>query len=299
MRREIRWHLIAWSALAAVPGLLIVDAVTGLAYRTGTDAEVRIVTPRSGSTNRAIVVLPGYIMSGAILGAAFAPYIDDSDAMVVVSYAERGVDPSQIFGKVMAAIGTVKPHALIVYGASMGGMVGALFLDRYRQAGAPYGPLTLIFDSSPAGRASVKRSSFLFDASCWYRGGLLSSAVWALASGLSSKPPVDPTAQPQLVSAAHHFGAWVGMPAITSQACFIGKFTPPDNLRQAGLVRKVEYLQGSNPSDDPLIRILAAISLWRGAFPDLEVVTVPGREGRWHLPLIESPQGTAQTIDSR
>ena len=183
-------RLSVWRALAALPVLLIVDALLGLAYRTNTTADVEIIAPRSGTTHRAIVVFPGYVMPGGTLGKAFAPYVAEDDAMVVVNYAERGVNVSQIYDKVMADLSTLKPVELRIYGASMGGMISKLFLDRYRQAGAPYGKVTLILDSAPATRNNIKRPSFLLDVSCWYRGGPLSSLVWAAAnnSGLGPQP---------------------------------------------------------------------------------------------------------------
>src|ERR1017187_6241351 len=90
-----------WGALAGLPVLLAVDALIGLVYRTNTSADVEIIAPRSGITRRAIVVFPGYIMSGGTLARAFAPYVADDDAIVVVNYAERGVDVAQIYGNVM------------------------------------------------------------------------------------------------------------------------------------------------------------------------------------------------------
>ncbi len=164
-----------WMALAALPVLLIVDALFGLTYRTNTTADVEILAPRSGTTHRAIVIFPGYVMPGGTLGKAFAPYLAEDDAMVIVNYAERGVNVSQIYDEVMADLSTLKPVELRVYGASMGGMISKLFLDRYRQAGAPYGKVTLILDSAPAARNNIKRPSFLLHVSCWYRGGPLSS----------------------------------------------------------------------------------------------------------------------------
>ena len=61
-------RLSVWRALAALPVLLIVDALLGLAYRTNTTADVEIIAPRSGTTHRAIVVFPGYVMPGGTLG---------------------------------------------------------------------------------------------------------------------------------------------------------------------------------------------------------------------------------------
>jgi hypothetical protein len=282
--------------LAGLPVLLIVDAMLGIAYRTNTSADVRIIVPRSGTTHRAIVVFPGYIMPGDILGRAFAPYVADDDAMVVVNYAERGVNAQQIFGNVMSALNTLRPVEVRVYGASMGGMLGKSFLDHYRQAGAPYGKVTLVLDSVPASRNNVKRPSFLLDVSCWYRGGPLSSAVWAVISELGDKPPIEDGTPQDIVSAARHAGAWVGIPAVTSQACFIAKFGPLKESELVDVAQQVIYLQGNPPDDDPLVRISDSITDWRVAFPNLIVTTVQGRNGRWHLPLMEYPRETVRAL---
>ena len=289
-------RLWIWRVLAGLPALLTVDALMGLAYRTNTSADVKINVPRSGTTHRAIVVFPGYVMPGGTLGRAFAPYVADDDAMVVVNYAERGVNVSQIYDKVMAVLHTLRPVELRVYGASMGGMLSKLFLDRYRQAGAPYGRVTLVLDTALADRSNVKRPSFLLDLSCWYRGGPLSSVVWAVASELSTKPPVEDEAHEDIVRAARRSGAWVGMPAATSQACFIAKFGPLKAGELLDVAQQVVYLQGYSPDDDPLVRTSDAIAGWRVAFPNLMVTTVQGRNARWHLPLVEYPRETVRAM---
>jgi pimeloyl-ACP methyl ester carboxylesterase len=284
-------------ALASIPALLALDAILGLAYRTNTNAYVNIIVPRSGTTRRAVVVFPGYLMPGDALGRAFAPYVEDDDALLVVNYAERGVNPSLIYDKVMADLSTLKPVELRVYGASMGGMLSKLFLDRYRQAGAPYGKVVLILDSAPATRNNVKRPSFLFDICCWYRGGPLSSAVWAVISEFGNgKPPIGNETSPDVVLAARRAGAWAGMPAATSQACFITKFSPLKGGELLDVARQVVFLEGNLPDDDPLVRISDAIDRWRVACPNLVVVTVQGRKGKWHLPLLEYPRETARAM---
>ena len=295
---KIAYHrrLWVWRVLVGLPALLTVDALMGLAYRTNTSADVRIIGPRSGTTHRAIVIFPGYIMPGGTLGRAFAPYVADDDAMVVVNYAERGVNVPQIYDKVMAALHTLRPVELRVYGASMGGMLSKLFLDRYRQAGALYGKVTLILDSAPAGRNNVKRPSFLFAVSCWYRGGPLSSAVWAAVSEFGTKPPTEVDAPQDIIRAARRAGAWVGMPAATSQAYFIAKFGPLKEGELLDVAQQVVYLQGYSPDDDPVVRISDAIAGWRVAFPNLMVITVQGRNGRWHLPLVEYPRETVRAM---
>jgi hypothetical protein len=108
MRVTLRTKLWVRLVLAAVPGVLVVDALMGLGYRTRTEAGVIITAPRSGTTHRAIVVFPGFIMTGGPLASAFAPYVADDDALVVANYAERGVDVPQICDKVMEALGTLR-----------------------------------------------------------------------------------------------------------------------------------------------------------------------------------------------
>src|ERR1035438_9890408 len=83
---RITFHRKLWVRLVVVafPVLLSLDALIGLAYRTNTTADVKISAPRSGTTRRTIVVFPGYAMPGSTLVKAFAPYVADDDAMVVV-----------------------------------------------------------------------------------------------------------------------------------------------------------------------------------------------------------------------
>jgi hypothetical protein len=282
--------------LAGFPALFAVDSLLGIAYRTDTNAHVVIIGPRSGATRRAIVVFPGYVMPGGPLSRAFAPYVGDHDALVVLNYAERGVNVSQIFETVMTALDNLQPVELCVYGASMGGMLANGFLNRYLHAGARYGKITLILDSAPASRNNVKRTPVLLDLACWYRGGPVSSAAWAAASTFMAKPPIDDDALPDTVRDAHHAGAWAGTPAVTSQACFIARFAPPVAGELLAVAQHVVYLQGSSPDDDPVVRISDAIAGWRVAFSNLGVITVPGRKGRWHLPLVEAPRATVAAI---
>lgn len=292
------WNLRVALIMASLVALMTVDALLGLAYRTDTNANVSIIPPRSGTTHRAIVVFPGYVMPGAILGRAFAQHVANEDALVVVDYAERGVDVQQIYGKVMAALRTLKPTELRIYGASMGGMLGKLFLDQYRQAGAPYGKVVLVLDSAPAGPSNIKRPAFLFNLSCWYRGGPLSTAVWAAVSEFGEGPPIEDDANPDLVRAAHHVGAWIGTAAATSQACFIAEFGPLVEEEQLDIAKQVVYLQGYSPEDDPLVRISESVADWRKAFPNLLVITIQGRAGRWHLPLVERPRETVKALSA-
>lgn len=292
-RRRATWPA---RIAAAVLGIFLVDAVSGHFFRTNGQSCVIVVRPRSGTPDLAIVVFPGFVMPGDTLTRAFDQFLPMQDALIVVNYAERGVNTQQIWVNVMAALRRLKPRKVLVYGASMGGMVGKLFLDDYRRAGAPYGKVEFVLDTAPAEKADVRRPNLLFNLSCWYRGGYLSSAVWATVASLLPEPPIEPAASPQLVRAAHHAGAWIGMPALTTQACFIGHFRQLRAGELVDVVSRLRYVQSNHPGDDPLIRISQAQTAWRTAFPGLETVTCRERPGRYHLPLVEYPKATMNTI---
>lgn len=293
-----RWIVITWTA-AVLPALLAVDTLLGLGYNTNTRAGITVTRSRSGTVRRAIVVFPGYIMPGDTLSRAFAPFVADDDALVVVSYAQRGVNPAQISAAVLRSLQTVKPRELLVYGASMGGMLSTFFLDRYRKAGAPYGKVTLVLDSAPATGADVKWPELVLATSCCYRGGPVSSVVLAIVNALTPKPPLGAGANPAIVRVARQEGAWAGMPAASSQACFVYRFYPPDRPELADVVDHVIYLRGDTPASDPVVRTTQAIAKWQRTFPGLRVVTVQGRNACWHLPLVEYPLATVRAMTSR
>ena len=240
------------------------------------------------------MILPGYLMSGQLVGRAFAPYVAPDDALVSVDYAEHGVDIDDIYARVMAALGELRPTELRFYGASLGGMVSVLLADRYRRDGQPFGQPVLVLDSAPAEKRDLKRPGWLFPLSCRYRGGPVSTAVWAAASGVGAQPPLDSGADQTLVDAARHSGAWAGTPAATTQACFIGRFRAPPQA--AGLVSDAVFLRTRCAADDPVVRIPQSITHWWTMFPQLAVVMLDGRVGRWHLPLVEQPRETVAAI---
>ena len=124
----------------------------------------------------------------------------------------------------------------------------------------------------------------------------MSSAVWAGISEVGPRSPTEAGAAGDLVSTARRAGAWVGMPAATSQACFIARADSLKAGELVGVAERVVYLRGSSPDDDPIVRIADAITGWRVAFPNLIVVTLLGRPARWHLPLVEYPRETMRAV---
>jgi hypothetical protein len=61
-------------------------------------------------------------------------------------------------------------------------------------------------------------------------------------------------------------------------------------------VTTVVYLEAMDADRDPLIRVSDAIVSWRVAFDDLKIVPITGRNGRWHVPLIERPKESVAAI---
>jgi hypothetical protein len=288
--------LLVAIATVAVIGFVFADAFAGRWHRRGTVARLHITPARSGSPEQVIVAFPGYTMAGSLLSAAFAPHLGEHDAMIVVGYAERGVDIDQIYDAVMAEVAVIGAPALRVYGGSMGGMCAKHFLDRYHRDGAKYGKVVFLVDTAPSHATDVKRPRWLMALGRWYQGGPVGSAIWAAASYLEPRPVAEPHADPAIIRAFHRATAQVGLPAIASQAAYIASFVGPVAGELVPVAERVSFLHGYGHAHDPVIRVGRAIIGWRYAFPDLKVTAINARQGRWHLPLIERPSETVHAI---
>lgn len=297
-RRKRHAHLRrALVFIATAPLLLVgIDYLSGFLYNTSTEAHITIVRTGQGAVKRAIVILPGYLMSGSIVAEAFRPYLLPGNALVAVDYAERGVDLSDIYSKLQVALDSLQPDEVTFYGASMGGLVATGLAEIYARKGMPFGKITLVLDTAPASAGDVKRPGWLFDLGCLYRGGAISSAIFALGTMIGGFPPSSPNANPVLVRKAHQEGAWMGTAAATSQACFLRDAHGLKRDSLANTVAGVAYLHGRSANQDPLINVGRSIVQWRWTFPQLRVVTLSERSGRWHVPLVEQPAETAKAI---
>jgi hypothetical protein len=288
---------VAVAAVVAVIGFVLVDTLAGRHWhRRGTQARLHVTPARSGQPEQVIVAFPGYTMAGSLLSAAFAPHLGEHDAMVVVEYAERGVDIEQIYRAVMAEVAAIGAPALRVYGGSMGGMCAKHFLDRYHRDGARYGKVVFLVDTAPSRPADVKRPRWLMALGRWYLGGPVGSAIWSAVSWLEPRPVAEPYADPQIISAFRRATARVGLPAIASQAAYIAGFVGLGGNELVPVAERVAFLHGYGHAGDPVIRVGRAITGWRHAFPDLRVISIDARQGRWHLPLIERPRETVRAI---
>lgn len=279
--------------------LLLVDGLIGAyLYRTGSDAEVTITPAREGRVQRAVVILPGFVMKGSLVAAAFAPYLGPDDALVALDYADRGVDPDQIYRKISDALHRLRPATVVIYGASMGGLVGMEVLRRYQQDGAPFGKAALVLDTAPAAAADVKRPRWLFELADWYRGGPLATALWAGALGLMPDVPEEAGGNDDLVVEARRAGAWAGTAAMATQGAFIaGHSVEVGDAGWKGIVDRAFYLRGEqNEAADPLVDVKSSIDRWKAVLPGLIDVPVRGRDGRWHIPLVERPAESAGAL---
>jgi pimeloyl-ACP methyl ester carboxylesterase len=296
--RKRRYRRIAIASVGLLLALALIDSLVGtFFYKTDTATHVTVIPARDGQSRRAIVVLPGYVMSGRVVVEAFRPFVAGTDALVSVDYPQTGLDPAEIYRQVMAALQPLAPAEVVFYGASMGGMVAAELLRRYQADGARYGRPTLVLDTAPAAFADVKRPEWLLKIACWYRGGPLAALIWAGGTELMDGPPTGAGVDPELVRQGHRAGMWVGMTAVASQGCFIGRFGlgPADKAATAEL-KGVFYLHAMSSDQDPLVDTSTAINRWRDGFPSLVDVVVEGRQGGWHIPLVERPAETVTAV---
>ena len=86
------------------------------------------------------------------------------------------------------------------------------------------------------------------------------------------------------------------MPTATSQACLIRNVRPLKRNELIGTINRVVYLHGYSASQDPVVDVDRSIAGWRTIFPQLQIITLSGRSGRWHIPLVEQPEETAKAV---
>jgi hypothetical protein len=283
--------------LAALVVLVAIDSLVGLTYRASTAVQIYVTRSNVAPINETLVVFPGYTMPGNLLSRAFAPYLAPHEAMVVVGYAERGLDVDAIYGEVMVQVKRLGGASLRVYGGSIGGLVAVQFLQRYGRDGARFGTAVLVLDTTPSSSEQVKRPRWMFRMASWYRGGPITSAGWAEVSQFLPKPELEAGANRHLAKAAWHAEAWVGTPALTTQAAYLSNFSPLRANELAPVVARAVYLRGG-PGDDPLVQVDQSIHDWSRMLPGLFVTALPRREAGWHLPIIERPQETMSAINA-
>jgi hypothetical protein len=160
----------------------------------------------------------------------------------------------------------------------------------------PYGRVDLVLDTAPSSAADVRRPGWTFALSCVDRGGVLSTGVWAAISLLAPQPDPEPGADRRLVARGRDEGALVGMPAATSQGCFMGRTGTVAAGALDGVVARAVYLHGVPDDGDPLIDTRRAVQHWTTALPQLSEYRIATRRAAWHVPLVERPSETVAAM---
>jgi hypothetical protein len=197
--------------------------------------------------------------------------------MVVVGYADRGMDLKAMCSAVMAEVDQLGVTVLRLYGGSMGGLCAVRFLEHLTARNSTVEEVVLVLDTAPSSVADVRMPRWVLRLASLYRGGPIGSAVWAATSMLERRADAEDDSDPRLIEASRRAEQWVGMPAVASQVHFITSVTRPAVSGPQGLVKRVTYLHGRDATDDPLINVTRAIAGWRRLFPDLRVRTIQGR----------------------
>lgn len=288
---------LMWLA-ATVVTLLVVDALSGLAFHTSTQPVVTSVGSEVETADRAIVVFPGYVMSGSVVARSLRAFLPSDYAILGVDYAERGVDSARIYTLVARELDRIRPREVVFYGASMGGLVASQVAKRYADDGQRFGRIVLILDSAPTGKSDIRRPAWSFWIACHFSGGVISSLVWAALVAVSPTPPRSSAASADLVQRSYRAGKWVGAPALTSQACFLAQPATDAPWGNADTLSKTCFLRGDGSGADPLVRTDQAIASWRVWAPTMRTIVVTHRDARYHLPLVEFPKETADAIQA-
>lgn len=295
-----RLWVVARAVALTLIALLVTDLASGLVYRTSTDASLLVTESRSGRTNELLVVFGGYASDCTSISMAFGPELDDLTALAVLCYPERGIDDDQVANLVMEQVRELQPKHLRVLGGSLGGLVAVRFLARYSASPeeSRTGPVVLVLDTAPSDSDTVRRPSWMFTLCDWYRGGVVSSGVWHVVSGLGRHPAAEPGADPEPIRQGNRANANIGVPALTSQAAYLASFRASEISSISGVVERVTYIEGNPSEADPLINVKSAIATWSRALPNLTVHELPERNGEWHVPWTYRPAETLAAVMS-
>lgn len=275
---------------AAVPAL---DLVSSLVYRTNQSATLRVLPSGRDRPSSAVVIFPGIGMSGALAAESLRGHVPADTVVLGVNYAERGVHLDAISQSVIAELNRLQPSHVYLYGASMGGLVADYVANKYALHRAAY-DVSLILDTAPAGPHDVRWPQALLAATCYYPGGVISSWIWSLVAQRAPRVPLSGT-RLSLVQQGREYGESVGSSALASQACLIRSAKP----MSTGPRRfRAFYAQAAAaPEQDPFVDTKSAIRNWRAAYPGITELSIPGRNGTWHVPLIERPIDTAEVLE--
>lgn len=286
-------------ATAVVVTLLVMDLVSSLFYRT--DATMSVVrSGPPGESARTLIVFPGYAGDCHSVFDALKPGLDASWALVVLCYADRGIDDDQVFSLLRGDVESAPVGSVSILAGSMGGMVAVTFLDRLARSSTGSPLLAELFlDTVPSDSSFVKRPEFAFRLAHYYRGGMIASLWWRLINSLPAAPDqsaLEPTASLDNVERGDRYYRQIGLPTLTSQAQYIDEFRLASIPDFQKAVSSAVFIKAANSEQDPLVDVRGSIGTWLARLPTMRVVEIASRRGDWHIPWTRRPSEVLSVV---
>ncbi|HEX6258219.1 MAG TPA: alpha/beta hydrolase [Candidatus Saccharimonadales bacterium] len=291
----MRW---AVPALLAVPvldsaiGMLTMSHGRKLAIDVyGADSEGEYIS----------IALPGFSNPPASFGLGAQRVLGGLGPMLVVRHCNKVVfdDIYQALLNELARLAVKGRRKIIVYGHSMGGLLGVLFRERYEQEGSPFGKIEILFlDCTPTGGRTLRTSVspeliklFLR----LYRGGPIGALLVAMFNLMARQRmslSLDETADKALYKRYARGLMWYNNCAVISQLRFILEFVLPEEPHHTAT--RVVYIGAEEPEIDMLVNQALAVEEWRRVFPHLEYRQNPCVG---HAQIMQQPRGYRTMIN--
>lgn len=291
MRRGRR-PLVAGTA-AVLIALLVTDLVSSVFYRTDTTMSV-IRSGPPGESPRTLLVFPGYLGDCQSTFDAFSPSLDATWTLVVLCYAERGIDDDQVFSLLRSDVESAPLGSVSILAGSMGGMVAVTFLDRLARESTESRPqVELFLDTVPSNNSLVKRPQLAFCVAHFYRGGVVASFWWRLINTSDDNldySALEPNADIDIVERGNQYFRRIGMASLTSQAQYIDEFELAAMHDFQRVVSSAVFIKATHSERDPLVKVGSSIDMWLTRLTDMRVTELASRQGDWHIPWTLRPQ---------
>lgn len=259
----------------------------------------RAVSFASGGKHRTSIVFPGLANPVDVLSQGMRCVLGDLGPMIVVDYG-TSMTLQSIFAETMKELAKHGSHQqILVYGHSMGGMVGNLFRQWYDQQNCPYGPIReLLLDCSPGTIRSVGQSyplAKMVDLLLrFYAGGPILAVLVAglnILSRIQMPAPRSAGSDPELYRRYAKGMMWYNIRAWVVQMRFMLRHTMPQEQVETPV--RSAYLCATDPSRDKLVNQRVARAEWEQVFPCLETWCDPAIGHAWPM---EQPEAYRRLV---
>ncbi len=244
------------------------------------DQKPLVVNELPSEGSRVWLVFPGFSNPVEPLGFGMRQILDGY--LLVLdsgSYMDFEAIYAAMFDKLRLLYERAKePLDILIDGHSMGGMIGAKFLERYGKDGSPFGPIhKTVLDCTPTCdslRASPRMARLLRVVLKHYHGGLVLSLAIALGNIVTRvrmPMPLSDGADRQNYPRYARGIMWYNPRAWTRQLLYMLTFELPAVQETAF----VHYLHATDPERDIMVDQHAAMSTWGQVFPDMHGLASP------------------------